>query len=100
MFRFNESTSTLLRLSVLQAWAEVYVKAYNLHNTGEAEAVDILSTVGVHEKHLSELWLAAVRDFALLSLPASFANQLPPNGGTFYCADTIDSSRPYYKQVK
>lgn len=29
---------------------------------------------------LSRLWLAALRDYALLTLPAEFASQLPPEG--------------------
>lgn len=29
---------------------------------------------------LSRLWLAALRDYALLTLPAEFASQLPPDG--------------------
>ena len=43
--------------------------------------------------------MSAIRDHALLALPPSFATQLPPNGGTFYCADTIDSSRPHYRRT-
>lgn len=31
---------------------------------------------------LSRLWLAALRDYALLTLPAEFASQLPPEGRT------------------
>ena len=55
--------------------------------------------VEAHESYLSELWMSAIRDHALLALPPSFATQLPPNGGTFYCADTIDSSRPHYRRT-
>lgn len=29
---------------------------------------------------LSRLWLAALKDYALLTLPAEFASQLPPDG--------------------
>lgn len=29
---------------------------------------------------LSRLWLAVLRDYALLSLPAEFSSQLPPEG--------------------
>lgn len=32
---------------------------------------------------LSRLWLAALKDYALLTLPAEFASQLPPDGE--YC---------------
>ena len=44
--------------------------------------------------------MSGIRDHALLALPPSFATQLPANGGTFYCADTIDSSRTHYKKVQ
>ena len=48
VFRYNESTSTLLRLSVLQAWAEVYVKAHVLNaQDHEEESLDLLSTVSL-----------------------------------------------------
>lgn len=29
---------------------------------------------------LSRLWLAALKDYALLTLPAEFSSQLPPDG--------------------
>lgn len=48
---------------------------------------------------LSRLWLAMLRDYALLTLPAEFASQLPPDGttqtlilemqGTFFLFDLI-----------
>lgn len=31
---------------------------------------------------LSRLWLAMLRDYALLTLPAEFSSQLPPDGTT------------------
>ena len=46
--RYNESTSTLLRLSVLEAWAEVYVRAHEINAQDNAEeALDLLSTVSI-----------------------------------------------------
>jgi len=40
---------------------------------------------------LSRLWLAALKDYALLTLPAEFATQLPPDGKHWnvflYCSD-------------
>lgn len=45
---------------------------------------------------LSQYWLAALKDHALLSLPAEFASQLPHDGGAFYTNDTMESSRPHY----
>lgn len=35
---------------------------------------------------LSRLWLAALRDYALLTLPAEFASQLPPEGAAHLTA--------------
>ena len=46
---------------------------------------------------LSQFWLAALKDKAYLFLPAEFASQLPPSGGTFYSADVMESVRPYYQ---
>lgn len=36
---------------------------------------------------LSRLWLAALKDYALLTLPAEFASQLPPDGK--YCIQSF-----------
>lgn len=38
---------------------------------------------------LSRLWLAALRDYALLTLPAEFASQLPPEGAAHLAATLI-----------
>uniref|UniRef100_A0A803YJW8 LAA1-like C-terminal TPR repeats domain-containing protein n=2 Tax=Meleagris gallopavo TaxID=9103 RepID=A0A803YJW8_MELGA len=46
---------------------------------------------------LSRLWLAALKDYALLTLPAEFATQLPPDGGAFYTPETIDTARLHYR---
>lgn len=47
-------------------------------------------------ENLSTHWLAALRDYALLSLPAEYSSQLPHDGGAFYTPDTINSSKPHY----
>ncbi|MEJ1287151.1 hypothetical protein NN561_018166 [Cricetulus griseus] len=46
---------------------------------------------------LSRLWLAALKDYALLTLPAEFSSQLPPDGGAFYTPETIDTARLHYR---
>lgn len=75
---------------------------------------------------LSRLWLAVLRDYALLTLPAEFSSQLPPegsfsrswserkktlevlrnkrkphvcliSGGAFYTPETIDTARLHYR---
>lgn len=46
--------------------------------------------------NLSQHWLAALKDHALLLLPPEFASQLPHDGGAFYTNDTMNSSKPHY----
>ena len=91
---YNESLSTLERLAILKAWAEVYVVA--MINEGSApdnregslriakqskendeegfgefefQNESLLSLVQPELLSLSQHWLAALRDHALLSLP-------------------------------
>ncbi|NXD05768.1 HTR5A protein, partial [Nothocercus nigrocapillus] len=115
--QYNESTSTMEILAVLKAWAEVYIvaveKQKNLsdaHNhswkiansTEESYRETVSSVSGLLELvqadlgTLSKLWLAALQDFALLTLPSEYASQLPAEGGTFYTAETIENARPHY----
>ncbi|XP_014207871.1 HEAT repeat-containing protein 5B [Copidosoma floridanum] len=119
---YNESLSTLERLAILKAWAEVYVVAMikdgsaldnreitNKNNNQENNEEDgegfgefefqnesLLSLVQPELPSLSQHWLAALRDHALLSLPPEFASQLPHDGGAFYTTDTMELARPYY----
>lgn len=57
-------------------------------NAGDEEfsepAGSLLELVEPELKSLSKYWLGALRDYALLSLPAEYASQLPPHGGMFY----------------
>ncbi|XP_058806084.1 HEAT repeat-containing protein 5B isoform X2 [Phymastichus coffea] len=118
---YNESLSTLERLAILKAWAEVYIVA--MINNGAAldnrdssnrvnctineedeegfgefefQSESLLSLVQPELPSLSQYWLAALRDHALLSLPPEFSSQLPHDGGAFYTTDTMESARPYY----
>ncbi|XP_017777275.1 PREDICTED: HEAT repeat-containing protein 5B isoform X3 [Nicrophorus vespilloides] len=114
---YNESLATLEKLAILKAWAEVYIVAMketgsssasievNTTNTsvGDDEFGDfeyrgesLLTLVQPELLSLSNHWLAALKDHALLSLPSEFASQLPHDGGAFYTNDTMDSSRPHY----
>ncbi|KAG7212607.1 hypothetical protein KM043_012898 [Ampulex compressa] len=120
---YNESLSTLERLAILKAWAEVYVvamirdgSALNSRDTlnqnanqgsdtdaeefGEYEfqTESLLSLVQPELLSLSQYWLAALRDHALLSLPPEFSSQLPHDGGAFYTTDTMESARPHYSE--
>lgn len=40
----------------------------------------LISLVQPELPSLSRLWLAVLRDYALLTLPAEFSSQLPPDG--------------------
>ncbi|XP_053553906.1 HEAT repeat-containing protein 5A [Bombina bombina] len=97
---YSESTTAMESLAVLKAWAEVYIAAMERQSlgtaTGESNAEGLLSLVQADLPTLSHLWLAALQDHALLTLPAECAARLPPQGGTFYTAETSDAARPHY----
>ncbi|XP_067152803.1 HEAT repeat-containing protein 5A isoform X5 [Apteryx mantelli] len=61
-----------------------------------SSASGLLDLVQADLGTLSKLWLAALQDFALLTLPSEYASQLPAEGGTFYTAETIENARPHY----
>uniref|UniRef100_A0A8B9IWV3 HEAT repeat-containing protein 5A n=1 Tax=Amazona collaria TaxID=241587 RepID=A0A8B9IWV3_9PSIT len=90
--QYNESTSTMEILAVLKAWAEV---KENYRDVTSSASV-LLDLVQADLGTLSKLWLAALQDFALLTLPSEYASQLPAEGGTFYTAETIENARPHY----
>lgn len=62
----------------------------------ESRGESLLSLVKPELENLSQHWLAALKDHALLQLPPEFASQLPHNGGAFYTNETINSSKPHY----
>ncbi|CAN7999924.1 unnamed protein product [Ixodes hexagonus] len=102
---YNESASTLEKLAILKAWAEVYIVAMEKERengpTGE-EALgreSLLKLVAPELVCLSRYWLAALKDHALLSLPGEFSSQLPHDGGAFYTSDTVESARPHYREA-
>ncbi|XP_015270694.1 PREDICTED: HEAT repeat-containing protein 5A [Gekko japonicus] len=114
---YNEGTSTMEILAVLKAWSEVYIAAVQRQkkqsdikrsplviNTtdnssrGHAPSADeLLELVQADLGNLSKLWLAALQDFALLTLPPEYVSQLPAEGGAFYTAETMENSRPHYQ---
>lgn len=122
---YNESMATLEKLSILKAWAQVYIiamisngsspaqkamkKLKSIQNSFSAPTDDemfddyeqrgesLLSLVQPELENLSRHWLAALRDYALLTLPAEYSSQLPHDGGAFYTPDTINSSKPHYQ---
>ncbi|KAM5340632.1 HEAT repeat-containing protein 5A isoform 5-T8 [Glossophaga mutica] len=110
---YNESASTMEILAVLKAWAEVYIIAVERHKNhkqplktttfseesvrnGSYSSDGLLDLVHTDLGTLSRLWLAALQDFALLTLPSEFASQLPIEGGTFYTAETSENAKVHY----
>ncbi|XP_075860245.1 HEAT repeat-containing protein 5A isoform X2 [Microcebus murinus] len=110
---YNESASTMEILAVLKAWAEVYIIAvqrYKNHKqplktvtyleesvrNGSYSSDGLLELVYTDLGTLSRLWLAALQDFALLTLPSEFASQLPAEGGAFYTAETSENAKWHY----
>uniref|UniRef100_A0A8D1BMJ4 HEAT repeat-containing protein 5B n=1 Tax=Sus scrofa TaxID=9823 RepID=A0A8D1BMJ4_PIG len=116
---YRESATTMEKLAVLKAWAEVYVVAMNIKKEADSKpkrankntddddddysTIDelppdsLITLVQPELPTLSRLWLAALKDYALLTLPAEFASQLPPDGGAFYTPETIDTARLHYR---
>ncbi|XP_056147320.1 HEAT repeat-containing protein 5B [Lampris incognitus] len=117
---YSESATTMEKLAVLKAWAEVYVVAMKIKKEAESKparpargadddedeedlGADVLPPdsliilVQPELPSLSRLWLAMLRDYALLTLPAEFSSQLPPDGGAFYTPETIDTARLHYR---
>uniref|UniRef100_T1KZX8 HEAT repeat-containing protein 5B n=1 Tax=Tetranychus urticae TaxID=32264 RepID=T1KZX8_TETUR len=110
---YNESASTLEKLAILKAWAEVYIVAMEEEEQRKQakekdEENDFKELEGVNESllhlvkpellSLSKYWLMALKDHALLTLPSDFSGQLPHDGGAFYTPDTIEVARPIYRQ--
>ncbi|XP_074065802.1 HEAT repeat-containing protein 5B isoform X1 [Macrotis lagotis] len=116
---YRESATTMEKLAVLKAWAEVYVVAMNIKKEAETKPKRAIKTTDDEDDDygtidelppdslitlvqpelpiLSRLWLAALKDYALLTLPAEFSSQLPPDGGAFYTPETIDTARLHYR---
>lgn len=100
---YSESATTMEKLAVLKAWAEVYVVAMKIKKEAESKPAkpvrsgdddedededdlgadvlppdSLITLVQPELPSLSRLWLAMLRDYALLTLPAEFSSQLPP----------------------
>lgn len=109
---YSESASTMEKLAVIKAWAEVYIVAMKQHlsptptnNTTNERDVpyrssdNLLTLVKNELGPLSRYWLAALRDHALLALPSDFQGQLPSEGGAFYNAEATSTTRPHYQKA-
>uniref|UniRef100_UPI00358E5931 HEAT repeat-containing protein 5B isoform X2 n=1 Tax=Myxine glutinosa TaxID=7769 RepID=UPI00358E5931 len=120
---YSDGSDTMQRLAVLAAWARVYIAAMKGQvdeTMGESTFVSLveddngwvnedsiptqppppsslLSLVVPEVPRLSGLWLAALRDHALLTLPLEFSSQLPSEGGAFYSPETMEAARVHYR---
>uniref|UniRef100_A0A4W5MZS7 HEAT repeat-containing protein 5A n=1 Tax=Hucho hucho TaxID=62062 RepID=A0A4W5MZS7_9TELE len=92
---YNEGTSTMETLAVLKAWAESPIPGPE-EDCGGAGGPGLLTLVQTDLATLSRLWLAALQDYVLLTLPQDYSAQLPATGGTFYTAETAEQARPHY----
>uniref|UniRef100_A0A674A2M0 HEAT repeat-containing protein 5A n=1 Tax=Salmo trutta TaxID=8032 RepID=A0A674A2M0_SALTR len=95
---YNEGTSTMETLAVLKAWAEVdqRITSSKKEDCGGVGGPGLLTLVQTDLATLSRLWLAALQDYVLLTLPQDYSAQLPATGGTFYTAETAEQARPHY----
>uniref|UniRef100_A0A665WI42 HEAT repeat-containing protein 5B n=1 Tax=Echeneis naucrates TaxID=173247 RepID=A0A665WI42_ECHNA len=91
---YSESATTMEKLAVLKAWAEVRLKTLT---RAPSCVYSLITLVQPELPSLSRLWLAMLRDYALLTLPAEFSSQLPSEGGAFYTPETIDTARLHYR---
>uniref|UniRef100_A0A668U616 HEAT repeat-containing protein 5A n=1 Tax=Oreochromis aureus TaxID=47969 RepID=A0A668U616_OREAU len=114
---YNEAAATMETLAVLKAWAEVYIVAIQRSKQKESShrpadpsvsslasdssgsesgGAGLLKLVQSELSTLSRLWLAALQDYALLTLPQEYSSQLPATGGSFYTAETVSQARRHY----
>uniref|UniRef100_A0A3Q4I408 HEAT repeat containing 5a n=1 Tax=Neolamprologus brichardi TaxID=32507 RepID=A0A3Q4I408_NEOBR len=114
---YNEAAAAMETLAVLKAWAEVYIVAVqrskqkeSSHRPADPSVSSLASDISGSESGgagllklvqselstLSRLWLAALQDYALLTLPQEYSSQLPATGGSFYTAETVSQARRHY----
>ncbi|CAI2353223.1 unnamed protein product [Caenorhabditis sp. 36 PRJEB53466] len=105
---YSESAATLEKLSILKAWAEVYVTAIEQDRmkSENEEARDhyeyngsgsLLSLVEPETNSLIAYWLATLNDAALLALPGHYSEQFLGRGGAFFNAHSAEACREYYQ---
>uniref|UniRef100_A0A8D3BPY2 HEAT repeat-containing protein 5A n=1 Tax=Scophthalmus maximus TaxID=52904 RepID=A0A8D3BPY2_SCOMX len=96
---YNEAMAAMETMAVLKAWAEANLSVSSLANDGTSSGSGgggLLTLVQSDLAALSRLWLAALQDHALLTLPQENASQLPAAGGSFYTAETLNQARAHY----
>uniref|UniRef100_A0A8C2D6T7 HEAT repeat containing 5a n=1 Tax=Cyprinus carpio TaxID=7962 RepID=A0A8C2D6T7_CYPCA len=67
--------------------------------TADPAGAGLLKLVQTDLATLSRLWLAALQDHGLLTLPSQYSSQLPSTGGSFYTAETVEQARPHYSSA-
>uniref|UniRef100_A0A3B4G4Y2 HEAT repeat-containing protein 5A n=1 Tax=Pundamilia nyererei TaxID=303518 RepID=A0A3B4G4Y2_9CICH len=93
---YNEAAAAMETLAVLKAWAEVSIYPFYDSSGSESGGAGLLKLVQSELSTLSRLWLAALQDYALLTLPQEYSSQLPATGGSFYTAETVSQARRHY----
>ncbi|EDV23758.1 uncharacterized protein TRIADDRAFT_26322 [Trichoplax adhaerens] len=109
---YSESASTMEKLAVLNAWAEVYIIAMrqeSIDADGEGFSANsdanlsgepsLIHLVQPDLITLSKNWLAVLRDCALLSLPSQLLMHLPSSGGVFFNLSSMEATRPHYRRA-
>ncbi|KPL97673.1 hypothetical protein QR98_0002980, partial [Sarcoptes scabiei] len=101
---YNESSSTMEKLAILKAWSEVYIVAKNhddkqpsKKSENEGTSENLLSLVQPQLVILVKYWILALKDYAFLTLPNEYGNQISPDQCTFFTIETIDIVRPMYR---
>jgi len=108
---YNESIATLEQLSILRAWAKVYICAieqWKKQTTSKEESSSqnnsLLVLVEPSLSILIKHWFAVLRDFSILSLPQNILDDLKESGfdggGTFFTADSIEVREGFNKQIR
>lgn len=91
---YNERATTMLQLGVLESWATLYSRAIE----GGEPMAHLKTALQPHVPRLGDMWLDALRDYALVSLPPEYATQVPEMGA-FYSKGTRATVRGYYEQA-
>lgn len=91
---YNERATTMLYLGVLESWAIMLIRA---EEGGESMAY-LQRALQPMLPRLETMWMDALRDFALVSLPPEYATQVPEQGA-FYSRGTRATVRGYYEEA-
>ena len=89
---YNERATTVLRLALLTSWGQMAIGA-----ASQFEEHYLQKIVAPHKPKLADHWSAALKDYAFISLPAEYSDQIPPRG-TFYYPGTKAAVLPAYEQ--